>query len=385
VNYVAFSPDGRRVVTASDDRTARVWDTATGQPLSTPLKHEGGVLHAAFSPDGRRIVTASRDRTARVWNISTDDRDAGDLILLAHLLSGSRVETRGALVPLTSREFRDAWQALGKKYPGDFVASDRDVLAWHRREADDCEAKQVWDSAIKHLDCMIASEPDQGELYARRGNAYAVLGRWDLAAADYSKAGEIQAGDLKMVDLARLAYIRLAMNDVGTYRQACAELLDLHGRLENPEDVLYWVPMTCALGPDAVADPEAVVRLAQRALKASKTVAGLHIPPLILGAATYRAGRFEEAIKYLTQGEGGYPQDCLFLAMAHQRLGHTAEARQWLDKAIDWIDSSTKDKPKGNTLGARIDWQTWLELQVLRREAESLIKGSKADAPPVRP
>ena len=66
-----FSPDGRRIVTASDDRTGRVWDATTGQPLSPPLRHQGGVAWAMFSPDGRRIVTASDDRTGRVWDATT--------------------------------------------------------------------------------------------------------------------------------------------------------------------------------------------------------------------------------------------------------------------------------------------------------------------------
>ncbi len=194
-------------MTASDDNTARVWDAATGQPLSPPLKHEANVYRAEFSPDGQRVVTASHDDTARVWDIPSDDRDTGDLMLLAYLLSGSRVETSGALVPLTPKEFRDAWRALREKLPGDFVASDREVLAWHRREADDCEAKGVWDSAIGHLDHLIASEPAWRGLYARRGNAYAEMGRWDRAAADYSKAAEIQAGNMESVDLIRLAYL----------------------------------------------------------------------------------------------------------------------------------------------------------------------------------
>jgi hypothetical protein len=68
VHHATFSPDGRRVVTASDDGTARVWDAISGQPVTLPLKHNSAVHHATFSPDGRRVVTASSDQTARVWD-----------------------------------------------------------------------------------------------------------------------------------------------------------------------------------------------------------------------------------------------------------------------------------------------------------------------------
>jgi len=63
-----FSPDGKRVVTASDDGTARLWEAHTGQPLGEPLQHRDKVSVAQFSPDGERVVTASADKTARVWN-----------------------------------------------------------------------------------------------------------------------------------------------------------------------------------------------------------------------------------------------------------------------------------------------------------------------------
>jgi dipeptidyl aminopeptidase/acylaminoacyl peptidase len=69
VKHAQFSPDGARIVTASGDKTARVWDAATGQSLVTLAGHEAGVWSAQFSPDGARIVTASRDKTARIWTI----------------------------------------------------------------------------------------------------------------------------------------------------------------------------------------------------------------------------------------------------------------------------------------------------------------------------
>src|SRR5262249_60873968 len=67
----ACSPHGERIVTASEDQTARVWEAAPGRPLATLKGHTGPVRDARFSPDGRRIVTASDDRTARLWDVAT--------------------------------------------------------------------------------------------------------------------------------------------------------------------------------------------------------------------------------------------------------------------------------------------------------------------------
>jgi WD40 repeat protein/serine/threonine protein kinase len=74
VGRIAFSADGRRVVTCSfDDHTARLWNPETGTPLGVPLRHDGEVANAAFSPDGKLVATASHDKTVRFWNSTTGE------------------------------------------------------------------------------------------------------------------------------------------------------------------------------------------------------------------------------------------------------------------------------------------------------------------------
>ena len=72
VRSAAFSPDGKRVVTASIDNTARLWDGESGREIAVLKGHTGTVQSAAFSPDGKRVVTTSTDNTARLWDADSD-------------------------------------------------------------------------------------------------------------------------------------------------------------------------------------------------------------------------------------------------------------------------------------------------------------------------
>jgi WD40 repeat protein len=168
LTQVDFSPDGSRLVTASADCTARVWDARTGEPLTPPLRHAGQVGRAAFSTDGRRVFTMGTlnpdaspepgcDQEVRVWDAATGlpltpaffssprdfplndsprrwfSRDGGRVLLVradrslevrdltadprpleelreeAEVLSGRRIQA-GTVLPLDEGRFQKGWR-----------------------------------------------------------------------------------------------------------------------------------------------------------------------------------------------------------------------------------------------------------------------------------
>ncbi|MBI3915045.1 MAG: TIR domain-containing protein [Chloroflexi bacterium] len=73
VNRAGWSPDGKQIVTASNDATARIWDAASGRELTTLRGHAGSVYSAVWSPDGKQIVTTGADTTARIHLTRIED------------------------------------------------------------------------------------------------------------------------------------------------------------------------------------------------------------------------------------------------------------------------------------------------------------------------
>src|SRR5260370_32827564 len=72
VKSVAFSPDGKQILTGSRDRMARLWETATGKLLMKFTHQDTEVFNVAISPDGKRILTGSySEKSAYIWDISS--------------------------------------------------------------------------------------------------------------------------------------------------------------------------------------------------------------------------------------------------------------------------------------------------------------------------
>ncbi|RAZ78420.1 hypothetical protein DPM35_07560 [Mesorhizobium atlanticum] len=118
VAHAAFSPTGDRIVTASYDKTAAVWDISSGAETAILKGHDGAVERAEFSPDGSRILTAARDGTARLWDAVSGEqlcilRPVGNYPTAIFSPDGTRVLTAGENSDATLWDVRTGKKVLG--------------------------------------------------------------------------------------------------------------------------------------------------------------------------------------------------------------------------------------------------------------------------------
>ncbi len=220
--------------------------------------------------------------------------------------------------------------------------------------------------------------PPTAGAYSRRANLFGELGKFDGALADLNRAIELNSSDAGAYHLHALA--QLGAEDIDGYRTACGQMLE-QSSVSKEHPRVGWVTWwTFALAPDAVTDFSQVIPAAELLLRnAPQAFSQLRL----LGAILYRAGRFEEALERLTEANNMIEEPdtestltpsyiCIwyFLAMAHHKLGHDAEAEKWLDKATEWTDKVLGEHDEGKS---PLSWNRRLTLKLLREEAEEMI------------
>lgn len=365
-----FSPDGR-LLAIGGQNGVRVWEVATGIPVAPTLLHPEHVKSAGFSSDGNRLLTAA-DRAARVWRLDADGRSAEDWLRLAQFLSSSKIHAQAGLPALVETENPfAAWEELRRKSPGDFHATEADVTAWHVEAARACEKIGKWQAASFHLGQLLKQHPKRWDLYDRIGQTRAELGLWKEADADFDKAtalGADQPGPWR-----RHAVLRLQLGDKDGYLRVCKDMLDRFGSAKHVS-ALEQTVWTCVL--EGGIDGARLLTMADGILANNPKT---HARLLLLGAAQYRAGRYEDAVNTLTDAIKQASKeetvcDSLFLALSYYSLGQAEMAQKNLESASRYLDQANAKVASGVPGIAQRSWANRLEAQLLRRQAADLMK-----------
>jgi serine/threonine protein kinase/WD40 repeat protein/tetratricopeptide (TPR) repeat protein len=377
-----FSPDGTKLIASTTQKTALVWDlrrireqlapmgldwdappypaasAASGAPGPIPPPRPVRVVGKVIEPQARRagemaemnrqLAVNPDDAEALVhrgwfslqekkWpaaiadlergvRLRPDDADACCLLAEAYQAVGNLDGALAAINRLLEQapEDRDArfWRGLitlAGAQPDlaldDFtrvLAAEPDRERARHRRAQALVRLRRHREALADLDILIAEDPNEDAMYQYRlrGIVHEALGDRDRARADSEKARSLLSTDLE----------------------------DLNG--------LAW---NLATGPIEQRDPESAVMVAQRAVELAP---GQQNSLNTLGVALYRAGQYSETVSVLERslaaGKGESDAfDLFFLAMAHHRLAHAAEARDCFDRAVRWWDAH-KNLPAQN-------------------------------------
>jgi hypothetical protein len=326
-SHVSFSPDGRFMAVAPVlSRTAILRDLRTGDSLRFFMGHNGYVRSVSFSPDGRRLATGGEDRTVILWDVRTG-KPLLELKGHTDTVTGVAFSPDGNwLASVSDDRTARLWDARPVPLPSEEERKERLWATqaepdWHEEQFKQYQEKDRFVAAF-HLDRMLAYRPEQRSELLRQRTVF-------LESS-------------------------LKQND----KDASARLLLARTAWHSP-----------ALGPRNAAaflPPADEKGLLQRRTR---------------GGLLLRQGKAAEAVTVLEvalkdRGDDQPPVEELLLAWAYLDTKQTEKAKTLWTKAMAWLDlgqeamsaANVAGTPPGHSRYNAFDWETWHEIDVLRRE-----------------
>jgi serine/threonine protein kinase/WD40 repeat protein/tetratricopeptide (TPR) repeat protein len=366
--HAAFAPAGDMLATTHPTGVVILSDLRTGgilARLEDPGLEFSGV--PAFSPDGTRLILpiGGRGKGVHIWDLGRIRRALREMDLdwdLTELPSGP--EQR----PLVHADLLDAKKArlpANWKPPGSSadperwqreVAAHTVALALQpvnpealRRRGTALHQLKLNAEAVADLTLALALRPGHSETLHMRAHAFEELGQWADAEADFTALLDRFSTNAHFLDRRGRCRLRLdrtaeGVADIERSLAVQPNQPEVRRFLGSACNARAWVLVT---GPEVGRDPVAGLVLAEKAVKLFPEE---HFYQNTLGVALYRARRYSDAVTVLENslaaGKGQFAAfDLYFLAMAHAKLGHAAEARDYFDRAEAWAAGQTTLSP----------------------------------------
>jgi dipeptidyl aminopeptidase/acylaminoacyl peptidase len=350
VRSVAFSPDGARLVSASEDQSVRLWDVESGEELRTLLGHSGQVVSVAFSSDGARIASASEDRTVKLW-----DAETGQELRSFHGHTGS----------VLSVDFSPDGTRLAS------TGRDRTVKLWEIALGRELRTLRghtgpVWSAAFSPDGSRLATASEDRTLL------------WDGRPLTSDVKAEVEA----VAYLGRLFRKPLPKSEVRAaiqrdkliseaVREKALELADRYPEETDPKK--YHAAAWPVIRHPYANEFQCQCQFALAQIKAAcERAPDQEQYRIALGVAQYRLGKFQneryvEALETLTGCDPNDPATLAFLAMARRQLGQQEEART----AFAELQEVMQDER----------WTTDPDAQFFLRKAAELMEGPAQPKP----
>jgi hypothetical protein len=232
---VSFSPDGRRLASASADNTVRVWDAATGQELLTLKGHTNPLFDVSFSPDGRRLASASADNTVRVWEASAVPEEVWRKRALVSQVNSLFEELGVCEKVLTALRQDVTLDDEERKFALDVVQSHREDPRCLNEAARNVvklrdAGKDAYARALCQAGAAVVLAPKDGSIVNTFGVAQYRAGQYADALATLTKSEELNAGSYP----ADLAFQAMAQHHLGKREEAKATLGRLREIMQKP-------------------------------------------------------------------------------------------------------------------------------------------------------